>query len=180
MKKTKISLWLLITIPIVVLIIITITLLFLFKPKENLVISPTTFTSSDASISITVPNEFNFTQIEDDSYILYLNSETSSTSIHISTTSTFNIRDIMKFISSDKDIFLSNFSSINNVSDIIQSEIQGLTCYNYHFNYQENKYVDVYWILNNSNFYVIDFNTNTQNQDFTPHISEVLNSLKFN
>lgn len=41
-------------------------------------------------------------------------------------------------------------------------------------------YVDVYWILKDSDFYVIDFSIDKSTDDLTYRIGEILNSLKFN
>ena len=179
MKKTKTSLWILITIVAVIIITFFIVVLYFFQQEPQNKILSVSFTATDSSFSITVPTDFQFSEVQDDSYLLYLNSEIG-TSIHVSSTSNSNIRDVMKYINADKNNFIANFSPISNVSDVVKSELQGLDCYNYHFNYQENKYVDVYWILKDSTFYVIDFNTDTAKQDFSEHIDDVLNSLKFN
>ena len=40
--------------------------------------------------------------------------------------------------------------------------------------------VDVYWIVKDSKFIVIDFNIDTTNLDLSSHIDEILNSLKIN
>lgn len=163
------------------IIVVLIIVLFVFKKKNNNVVYvPSTFTATDSSVDITVPGEYEFTNIDNNSYILELQSSNSQNSIYISATNFDNIKDISKLIENDKNNFIANFSNINNVSEIQVSAIQDLPMYNYNFSYDENKYIDVYWIQKDSNFYVIDFNIDKNNNDFTPYIKGVLDSLKFN
>ena len=41
-------------------------------------------------------------------------------------------------------------------------------------------YVDVYWILKDSKFIIIDFNINKDKIDLSSYVTEILNSLKLN
>ena len=41
-------------------------------------------------------------------------------------------------------------------------------------------YVDVYWILKDSKFIIVDFNINKDKIDLSSHVDEILNSLKLN
>ena len=90
-----------------------------------------------------------------------------------------NIRDEKKFIEGDKNDYISKFSNINNVSDITETTVGEKKAYNYNFNYRQNMYVDVYWIIDNNKFLIIDFNINTDKLD-KKVIEDVLNNITFN
>lgn len=163
----------------IIFVIVAVVLFLALKAKKDKIIPPSTFTSNDSAISLSVPGELNFSDNKDDSYVLSLTSPYGF-SIYISQTFNTNVRDTLKFIEADKNDYISKFSSINQVSDVTESTIQDLTSYNYHFYYKDTNYIDVYWILKDSTFYVIDFTVNTTNEDLSSHISEILGSLKFN
>lgn len=165
---------------ILVIIIVIFILFFIFKSSKKSAPALQNFSSDDGTINLSIYDNFNFSKKADNSYVLALNSSKIDSSIYVSRFSTNNIRDILKFIEADKNDYISKFSNINQVSDISEYTFQGLHTYNCHFNYKENMYVDVYWILKDSDLYVIDFNVNMEKGDFSSHISETLNSLKFN
>ena len=164
---------------IFILIMIVLTLFFLLKhPDIQAPAGSATYSSNDSSVTITVPNNYEFSVVEDDSYILGLRSSKISSNIFVSVNSATNIRDIKSFVDGDKNDYISKFPNISNVSDISETTINGLTAYNYSFNYKTNMFVDVYWILKDEKIYVIDFNINTDNEDFYSHRKEILDKLK--
>ncbi len=167
-------------VSILFVIILASVLFLVFKNSKKSAPTLQTFCSEDKTISLSIYDSFEFSKYSDDSYVLAVNSNKINSSIYVSRFSTSNIRDISKFIEADKNDYISKFTNINQVSDISEYTFQGLHAYNYHFNYQENMYVDVYWILKDSDLYVIDFNVNMKKGNFSSHISEILNSLKFN
>lgn len=165
---------------IIILIVVAIVLFFIFKKQKQEPAKLVTFSDANSELSISIYDNYGFEKQEDDSRLLYLKSNTSGDIICISKFSTTNIRDIKKFIEADKDNYISNFSNISDVSDIKEYNSKVFPTYNYHFNYKENMYVDVYWILKDSNLYVIDFNINKNTDDLFSKINEILDSLKFN
>lgn len=165
---------------IVILLIVAAILFFTLRKKEQQYFAPVNFTSKDSSVSLSVSNQFSFSEIEDESLVLTLKSSSTGSGIYISKTDTTNIKDFMKYIEADKNAFIASFPDISNLSDVSELTIQGLTSYTYHFNYRTNNYVEVYWILKDSSLYVIDFDVHQSQNDFSPHITEVLDSLKFN
>lgn len=165
---------------VLILIIVMCVLFFVLKTSKKETAQLQTFSSSDEAISLSVYDDLGFSELKDDDYILSIRSAKIDASIFISKFSTNNVRDINKFIEADKNDYISKFSNINQVSDISEYTISNLHAYNCHFNYSENMYVDVYWILKDSNLYVIDFNINKEKRDLSSQISEILNSVKFN
>ena len=172
-----------ILIIIVLVLVVVASLLFALFVHQNSVVSKatnTTFMSKSGDISIVLPGEYKFSPSEKGTYELVLKSDISRSSIYFSKVSTKNIRDKNKFIEYDKNDYISKFSNISEVSNIEQKKINGLDTYNYHFKYKDTMYVDVYWILKDSFFYTIDFNIDTEVNDMSSHISEIINSLKLN
>lgn len=165
---------------VIVLIIVALVMFFILQNREKEKLRPVEFSSDDGSISVSVPNEFEFATVSDESYKLLLKSAVSGSSIYFSEVSNTNVRDILKFVEYDKNDYISKFSNISQVSDVSEISVQGLTAYNYNFHYKDSMFVDVYWIVKDSKFVVVDFNVNTTNLDLSPYISEVLNSLKIN
>ena len=165
---------------VIVLIIIAITLFVILQNTKKEKLKLISFSSKDSSISISVPNEYNFSEVDVDSYVLSLKSSSTGSGIYISEVSANNIKDFTKFVESDKNDYISKFPNISQVSDVSESTINGLRTFNYNFCYKDNMYVDVYWILKDSNFITVDFNVNKDNLDMTQYISEILNSLQFN
>ena len=165
---------------LLIMIIVAISLFFILNKTKKEKLKPISFSSSDDSVSLTAPSEYEFSVINDDSYLLLLKSQTTGSSIYISETSTTNIRDISKFIEYDKNDYISKFPNISKVSDVSELTVQGLPAYNYNFYYKENMYVDVYWVLKDSKFIIIDFNINKDKIDLSSHVTEILNSLKLN
>lgn len=165
---------------IIVLIIIACVLFFILKkPKQD---SPklVTFSGINSEVSLSIYDNYGFSTHEDDDYILYLKSNTSGNIIAVSKFSTNNIRDIKKFVEADKEDYISNFSNISQVSELKEYNSRAFPTYNYNFNYKDNMYVDVYWILKDSTLYVVDFNINKNADDLFSKIDKILNSLKFN
>lgn len=166
---------------LLIMIIVAISLFFILNKIKKDKLKPISFSSSDSSISLSAPSEYEFSVIEDDSYLLLLKSQTTGSSIYVSETSATNVRDISKFIEYDKNDYISKFPNISQVSDVTELTVQGLPTYNYNFHYKENMYVDVYWILKDSKFIIIDFNINKKDKiDLSSHVTEILNSLKLN
>lgn len=165
---------------IILLIVIGFVLFFMLKSSKETSASLQTFSSSDETVSLSVYDNFGFSELKDNSYILALKSNKIDSSIYVSKFSTINVRDIYKFIEADKNDYISKFSNINQVSDISEYTISNLNAYNCHFNYSENMYVDVYWILKDSDLYIIDFNINKGKEDLSSQVHEILNSVKFN
>ena len=165
---------------LLIMIIVAISLFFILNKIKKDKLKPISFSSSDSYISLSAPSEYEFSVIEDDSYLLLLKSQTTGSSIYVSETSATNVRDISKFIEYDKNDYISKFPNISQVSDITELTVQGLPTYNYNFHYKENMYVDVYWILKDSKFIIIDFNINKDKIDLSSYVTEILNSLKLN
>lgn len=170
-----------ILIAVIAFLIIIAIVLFLLLKKDKLIITNTviTFSTDDSSLSIEIPEKYSFSKVNDDSYLLVLNSAEIASSIYFSSFSRSNIRDTDKFIECEKNDYISKFSNISEVSEISELTINGSTAYNYHFRYKENMFVDVYWILKDDEFIVIDLDINTNNSDFYSHITEILDTLKF-
>lgn len=165
---------------VIVLVIASIILFFVFGNFEKTNDTMTTFTSSDSALSLSIHDSLEFSEQQDNDYVLELKSDKSNAGIYVSKVSTNNIRNIQKYIEADKNYYISKFSNISQVSEISEYTLQSLPVYNYHFNYKESMYVDVYWILKDSDFYVIDFSIDKSTDDLTYRIGEILNSLKFN
>jgi len=167
-------------IVVLFLLIIAFILFFLFKAQKNNNEVFTTFSSKSNDFSLLLPLSYKFTVVEKDPYELVLRSDISGSSIYFSKTSANTIRNKNSFIEYDKNDYISKFSNISDVSDITEKTIQGFQTFNYSFKYKDTMFVDVYWILKDSTFYIIDFKINTSANDLTPHIEEILNSLHFN
>lgn len=178
--KNKISKKFIVGFVVIILIVASIILFLVFGDfgKRNNTI--TTFTSSDSTFSLSIYDSLGFSEHKDNDYILELKSDKSNAGIYVSKISTNNIRNIQRYIEADKNYYISKFSNISQVSEISEYTLQSLPVYNYHFNYKESMYVDVYWILKDSDFYVIDFSIDKGTEDLTYRIGEILNSLKFN
>lgn len=162
------------------LVIIAFVLFFVCKKHEDDSANLETFCSADEAISMSIYDTLGFSEYKDDSYVLAFKSTKIDSEIYVSKFLTTNIRDVSKFVEADKNDYISKFSNINQVSDIYEYTFHGFKTYNCHFNYKENMYVDVYWILKDSDLYVIDFNVNMEKGDLFSHISGILDSLKFN
>lgn len=165
---------------LLVMIIVAISLFFILNKTKKDKLKPISFSSSDSSVSLSAPSEYEFSVIDDDSYLLLLKSQATGSSIYVSEVSATNVRDNLKFIEYDKNDYISKFPNISQVSDISELTIQGLAAYNYNFYYKDNMFVDVYWILKDSKFIIIDFNVNKDKIDLSSHITEILNSLQLN
>lgn len=169
-----------IMIIIFILIILGISLFFILKHRNDENFKLISFSSQDNSFSVSVSNMYSFSQTADESYLLNLHSDTYDSSIYVSEVSNSNIRNIEKFIEADKSDFISNFSNISEVSDVSKISINNLEAYNYNFYYKDKVFVDVYWILMDSKFYIIDFRINTTDGDLKSHISDILNTVNIN
>lgn len=178
--KNKVNKKFIIGFIVIVLIIASIILFLEFRNFEKTNNTITTFTSNDSAFSLSLYDSFGFTECKDNDYVLELKSDKSNAGIYVSKVSTNNIRNIQKYIEADKNYYISKFSNISQVSEISEYTLQSLPVYNYHFNYKDSMYVDVYWILKDSDFYVIDFSIDKSTDDLTYRIGEILNSLKFN
>jgi hypothetical protein len=164
-----------------ILLIVAIILFLILSHNKKIENSMTTFSSDDSSVSLSVYDTYSFSKVDDDSYLLSLKSEKIGSTIYISQYNTNNIRDINKFIEADKNDYIAKFPNITDVSDISEFTINNtLQTYNYNFKYKDNMFVDVYWILKDSTFYVIDFNMNSDVEDLSSRINEILNSISFN
>lgn len=171
----------LITIIFVLLIIAALLfVLYIHQNSSTSEIGKTTFKSKSGDISLTISGKYKFSLSEKGTYELVLKSDISRSSIYVSKISANNIRDKNKFIEYDKNDYISKFSNISEVSNIESKEINGFESYNYHFKYKDTMYVDVYWILKDSDFYIIDFNIDTESNDMSTHINEIINSLELN
>ena len=172
---------LILLIIILLLILIVRSLVFLLKnPDVDITPGTSTYSSNNSVVSVTVPNKYEFSVVENNSYLLELRSTKISSNIFVSENSSTNIKDIKKFVDSDKNDYISKFPNISDVSDISETTINNLTAYNYNFYYKGNMFVDVYWVLKNDKIYVIDINTNTDNSDFYSNRKEILNNLVIN
>lgn len=172
-----------ILIVIVLTLLIVAALLFILYNHSSTIAQATantSFNSYSGEINLTIPNEYKFSISEKGSYELVLKSDISKSAIYFSKISSANIRDKKKFIEYDKNDYISKFSNISEVSDIEEKIINGLESYNYHFKYRDTMYVDVYWILKDSNFYIIDFNIDTEANNMASSINTIINSLKLN
>ncbi len=168
-------------IALVVLVAIFLLILFLsFGHKKKVESGSVNFSTSDSSITLTVPRSFEFKEANDDSFIMSLKSPNSLSGIYISKVEVSNIRDMSKYLEADKKTFTANFDNPYNVSDITETTIQGFQTFNYNFNYASGNYVDVYLIYKDSTFYVLDFDSHKSDLDLSSHISEIINSLKIN
>ena len=165
---------------VVFLTIIAISLLGLSKKhtsktNEKKIV----YTSDDSSVSISLSEKLQFSKVESDSYKLALYSSVLDSGIYFSEVEVKNIRDIFKFIEADKNDYISKFSNISQVSGIDETLVCENKAYNYHFYYKNNMFVDVYWILKDDKFIIIDFNINTDNADLSI-IKDFLNNLALN
>ena len=177
--KSKASKKFIVSFVVIALFILSIILFFVFRNFEKKNDAITTFTSNDSSFSLSIYDSLGFSEHNDNDYVLALKSENSNAGIYVSKVSTNNVRDFRKYIEADKNDYISKFSNISQVSEISEYTLQSLPVYNYHFNYRESMYVDVYWILKDSEFYVIDFSIDKNTEDLSYRIGEILNSLKF-
>ena len=130
---------------LLIMIIVAISLFFILNKTKKEKLKPISFSSSDGSVSITAPSEYEFSVIDDASYLLLLKSQITGSSIYVSETSTTNIRDISKFIEYDKNDYISKFPNISQVSDVNELTVQGLQAYNYNFYYKENRVKNQKW-----------------------------------
>lgn len=165
---------------IILLVVIAFILFFVLKTSKNESASLQIFSSSDQTVSLSVYDNLGFSELKDDAYVLALKSNKIDASVYVSKFSTTNVRDISKFIDADKNDYISKFSNINQVSEVSEYTVSNLHAYNCHFNYSENMYVDVYWILKDSDLYVFDFNINKEKKDLSSQVHEILDSVKFN
>lgn len=178
--KSKVNKKFIIGFIVIVLVIASIFLFLMFRDFKKTDNSMTTFTSSDSAFSLSLYDSLGFVELKDNDYVLELKSDKSNAGIYVSKVSTNNIRNIRKYIEADKNNYISKFPNISQVSEISEYTLQSLPVYNYHFNYKDSIYVDVYWFLKDSNFYVVDFSIDKSTDDLTYRINEILNSLKFN
>ena len=168
-------------IVILVLAAVAISLFFMTRKKEEVASnSIETYNSKDSSISLTLSSNYNFQPIASDEYELLLNSSDYLSNIYISKVTINNIKDLNKFMEADKNDYISKFPNISQVSDITETTVNTYTAYNYHFYYKDTMYVDVYWVMNDNTFYIIDFNLNTSSIDINNFSQEVLNTIAFN
>lgn len=154
---------------LVILFLIIIAIILFNVLHKHKIIGPqntsSTITSDDSTISVTIPDKYHFSKVENESYNLVLNSSLLGSNIYFSEISTANIRDIFKFIEGDKNDYISKFPNISDVSDITETTVLDQTAYTYNFHYKGTMYVAVYWILRDDKFTVIDFNINTEKID---------------
>lgn len=169
-----------ILIVVILILIVVAIILFFILNKQNLSKADETLTFSTSDFTISLPAKYKFSKLDTETYSLALRAGITDSSIYFSKVLASTIRDKQKFVEYDKDDYISKFSNISEVSEVKTKSINGLEVYNYNFKYKETMYVDVYWILKDSTFYIVDFNINTVSNDLTPYVEEILNSLKFN
>ena len=84
-KKSSLKKNLVLLATIFLLILIVRSLIFLLKnPDADVTPGTSTYSSSNSSITITVPNRYDFKVVEDSSYLLQLRSTKISSNIFVS------------------------------------------------------------------------------------------------
>lgn len=178
-------------ISIIVILIIGIIIFLFVNSKKNIVPSIpiksdgiSSFTDTTNSFNISLPEKYSLTKFDSNTnHVLELK---SSNILYIAfakkdlSSSWFSETDL---IQKDKEQYISSFENTFNVSEIASYSLNSLQIFSYTFEYtySEKPYCsEVFWVKNNSEYYVIDINYLKDSQEQYSELSQyILNNLKF-
>ena len=179
-------------------VIILITSIIFFIPKKDNVHSskslPITnedqilpFEDKNKQISLSLNNSYGLKQFDStQDYILELRSD-KDLNIFIEKEDLIKDRILYNIVTQDKEIYIKEFSSKSNISDIREVTFKNNSKgYTYCFHYQDPKtkkpyYLQIIWAQGNDGYYVIsiDFPLDMLTT-FSGIINEVINKFNFN
>jgi hypothetical protein len=145
------------------------------------------FKSKNNEIILSLNNSYGLSQFDSiQDYILELRSE-DNLNIFIEKKNLSTDKILYNLVSKDKEIYIEEFNSISNISDIREITIaDGIIGYTYGFHYLDNRmkkpfYLQIIWIQKNSNYYILSAEFPLDKLDsYSKIINEITTNLKFN
>lgn len=178
---------------ILVLILIFLIVLIAHKistPKEpskqEILPTSTIFRSEDNSISIELSNAFNLEPHHSDlGYLIELRSK-NNLNIFIDKKDKIANQTLLEVLEAEKNLFLQNFESYSNLSDVKELSVNQNPAYTYSFHYLDKTlnqayYLQVTWLQTQDAWYVFDIEFPLDDLSFNTNIaSAVLSSFQVN
>jgi hypothetical protein len=178
-------------------LIIVILAIILFIPKDNSKKNTNSntmtseneilpFEDQNQLISLPLNNSYGLSQFDStQDYILELRSD-NDLNIFIEKELLIPDRILYNIVTKDKEVYLKEFESTSNISDIREVTFNNNTKgYTYCFHYQDSKtrkpyYLQIIWAQGNENYYVISIDFPLDKlTTFSGIINEVINKLNF-
>lgn len=178
------------------LIIVILAIIF-FIPKDNSKKNTNSntmtseneilpFEDQNQLISLPLNNSYGLSQFDStQDYILELRSD-NDLNIFIEKELLIPDRILYNIVTKDKEVYLKEFESTSNISDIREVTFNNNTKgYTYCFHYQDSKtrkpyYLQIIWAQGNENYYVISIDFPLDKlTTFSGIINEVINKLNF-
>ena len=106
--------------------------------------------------------------------------------IYTTTISKARELDLLNIIKDDKASYLSDKENIINDTEIVETNINGYTGYEYSLEYYDSEYKDnfyanIIWIETQENVYILNFEVVTKNTEkIKPIFDSIKSSIKFN
>lgn len=162
--------YLYIGIGVAVLIILIILSLFLIFHKK--VLSYKTFTASDGSFQIMLPNNITYQNNikENQQFIMDLYSEKDDLFLYATKIQKSHEVDLSQIVEDDKKLHLATKKNIREDSGIVSSMLQNYPVKEYHFVYNDTSYgkdfySNIIWIETNTNLYILNFEVANENME---------------
>lgn len=168
---------------IILLFIIIISMIFYFSKKNT--VTYTTINSTDGKFSIDIPSNIEYTAnpYENNNLLIDLYSEKEELYIYVSAVAKERDLDLLEVVNNDKNVYTSNKGNVQNVSDTININIKDYNAYEYSFTYFDTHYeIDFYsnviWIETANNFYILNFEVNSNKMEkYKPIFNNIKNSF---
>lgn len=195
MNKKKIN-WIKVVIAIILLILIIGLIVFFIirnntkngnNPTNIILNNVHVFTDKTNSISLDVPPKYNLSEFNSDTdRVLELKSP-DDLYVLVSYESLFTGEDkIVDFIYNDRELYLTYYEGVSNISEITEETVNNIKTYSYKFNYvksNKNYTLETIWVTNDYGYYIIDINYLSAGENeidkFRNIRSDVLNGFEF-
>lgn len=153
------------------------------KTHENKI---SDFKSKNNEIILSLNNSYGLSQFDSiQDYILELRSE-DNLNIFIEKKNLSTDTILYNLVNKDKEIYIKEFNSISNISDIREITMaDGTIGYTYGFHYLDNQmkkpfYLQIIWIQKDSNYYILSAEFPLDKLDtYSKIINEITTNLKF-
>lgn len=174
-KRTKI---IIIVVSIIILCVLLGTIgYFVYDYNRDI-----EFTSIDDSFKITLPNKIKPKQTvlvsEEDAkkdYMLDIISVKKQIFMYAVVVDKERDLDFKEFINNEKTAISSSRENVRNLSDVTSTTIAGLEAYTYNYlyfdtDYNSDLYTEVYWVIDENQIYIFDFEVISENMDYAKTI----------
>lgn len=172
-----------ILIIIIAMVILVYRLLFA-SLNENTADAYTTFSDSNNSINLTLPQEYGLKQVNSEStYVLELKSD-KNLAIFISYEDLLVNRNLTDIANADINTYIKEFSEVSDLSGLEEFKTDDSFGYTYSFNYLDQQtetvfYLQVIWIETNNGYYIMDFEFPLEDlNDYTDLINQSLDNFE--